>query len=54
MNTYMKSQERRAVVMTRELGGDPTEELEAFREARRQRHLLSIQVDELFAQRGWK
>lgn len=46
--------EIKAVQYVRALGADTSEELEAFREARRQRRLIETQLDLLFASRGWK
>lgn len=54
MKNYTRSREFRAVSLTRELGGDMVEQLEAFREARRERAMVEAQVESLFAQRGWK
>lgn len=45
---YPNSKEQRAVAQVRELGGDATEELDAFFEARRERTFLNAEVDRLF------
>ena len=48
------SEEWKAVIQTRELGGDISEEFEAFRLKRQERHLLEAEVECVFATRGWK
>lgn len=41
--------EFKAVALARQLGADVTEELDAFREARRERRMLEAQLDIVFA-----
>ncbi len=38
----------------RQLGADVMEELEAFREAQRERRMLELDVETVFANKGWR